>query len=548
VDQPLHVVRNSRVHPQTHPLSLPAPTAALSEGVTVDVVVLSDDIALYQATQDAVGERNPVWRARTAAESVDLLMTGRCGVLMIDMGAVSTQPASLVEQIADQFPDVVVVVAGRRDDEALLVQLVSNGLIYRFMHKPLSPKRAGMFLNAAMRAHVARRGSHGGTLQLSRLGTLRGRLDARKWLFVGGGLALFVAALAAGLAARYERPQARPSIPVELRQAAAPAEGPLADPVLSGARAARAAGRYEAPVGRNALDLYAAVLLARPDNAEAKSGLAATTALLVERANRAAISGDAAEARRLAERVLAVSADHAGAASLLARLDAPRMPLRSSAPPTSEPPSAAEPAPPEPAPVLPASPEPRVAAALPAPAKVPTPVGPARVAPSSRAARVMPDPLTPRIITPPPAPRPAPRAGRSRVYGAPISSGHAVAGLAPTDPDPAPAASTVLPPDPADSGADPGIAARDLTALETPEPAYPPEAFRNAVEGWIEVEFTVNERGATGDIVVVGAEPRGVFDAAATGAVASWRYRPRIVNGQPVAERTSVTLRFSVED
>jgi len=106
----------------------------------------------------------------------------------------------------------------------------------------------------------------------------------------------------------------------------------------------------------------------------------------------------------------------------------------------------------------------------------------------------------------------------------------------------------MLPPNLADAGADPGLTARDLEPLATPEPVYPPEAFRAGIEGWVEVEYTVNERGNTGDIVVVAAEPSGVFDAAATGAVAAWRYRPRIVNGQPVAQRTSVTLRFSVED
>jgi protein TonB len=99
-----------------------------------------------------------------------------------------------------------------------------------------------------------------------------------------------------------------------------------------------------------------------------------------------------------------------------------------------------------------------------------------------------------------------------------------------------------------DSDSGPAVPARDLEALVTPEPVYPPEAFRNRVEGWAEIEFTVDERGATGDIVVVAAEPSGVFDAAATEAVAAWRYLPRVVNGQPVAQRTSVTLRFSVED
>ncbi len=522
----------------------------------VDVVVLSDDLALYQATRDAVGERNPVWRARTAAESVDLLLTGRCGVLLLDMGAVSTQPASLVEQIVDQFPDVVVVVAGRRDDEALLEQLIRDGLIYRFMHKPLSPKRAGMFLHAAMRANVARRGSRGGALRLRRVGTLRARLDLRKWLFVGGGLALFVAALAAVLVARHERPAARPSIPAVSRPVAMPAAGPLADPVLSAARAARAAGRLESPAGRNALDLYAAVLLVRPDNAEAQAGLAATTALLVERADDAATSGNAIEARRLAARVLAASADHAGARELLARLEAPRTPLPSSALPAPAP----EPNPPTPAQVSRPTAEPATArlaapiAAAPrdtAPPNHPVaaaPASPARARPTPRTARVMPDPLTPRFVAPPPAPRPAPRAGRPRVYGAPISSGLAVAGLAAAEPDPTPTVVPTLPPNLADSGIEPGVMARDLEPLATPEPAYPPEALRDAVEGWVEVEFTVSERGTTGDIVIVAAEPRGVFDAAATGAVAAWLYRSRIVNGQPVAQRTSVTLRFSVED
>ena len=123
-----------------------------------------------------------------------------------------------------------------------------------------------------------------------------------------------------------------------------------------------------------------------------------------------------------------------------------------------------------------------------------------------------------------------------------------VAGVAASDLAPSPALSTATSIESAESGSAPAVPARDLEAVATPEPVYPPEAFRNRVEGWAEVEFTVNERGATGDIVVVAAEPRGVFDAAATDAVAAWRYLPRVVNGQPVPQRTSVTLRFNVED
>jgi protein TonB len=95
---------------------------------------------------------------------------------------------------------------------------------------------------------------------------------------------------------------------------------------------------------------------------------------------------------------------------------------------------------------------------------------------------------------------------------------------------------------------EPGVLQRDLEPVATPDPVYPPAAFRQGVGGWVEVEYTVNERGATMDVAVVAAEPRGVFDEAAVTAVAGWKYRPRVVNGRPVAQRTSVTLQFNVED
>ena len=96
----------------------PLPPRSPPEAVLVDVVVLTADPELFQAARDAVGERNPVWRARSSDEAADLLITGRCGVLLIDMAAVSTRADTLIQQIVEQFPDVVVCVAGTRGRRA----------------------------------------------------------------------------------------------------------------------------------------------------------------------------------------------------------------------------------------------------------------------------------------------------------------------------------------------------------------------------------------------------------------------------------------------
>ena len=541
------VLRNPQVHASTRQIpSLPAaatPAGTTVPGLLVDVVVLTGDLALFEASRHAVGDRNPSWRAPTAEDAVDLLLAGRCGVLLIDMATVTAQPATLVEQIVQQFPDVVVVVAGRREDEPVLAGLVSDGLVYRFMHKPLSPKRAGMFLAAAIRAHVERREGRAGEQGLPLVRELHSRVDPRKWMFVGAGMLLFLVVLAGVLLTRYGPPQQAGNVagPVRVVTSAAP----LADPVLSRARAALAAGRYESPPGRNALDLFAAVLLTRPDDTEARQGLRATAAKLVETAERAAVDGDVDEARRIAERVLKADPRHAGARSLLATLAMPPAPATRPAAAATErlpPIPLVPPAPVEIDPALLRGPVTK----LPDPSQeAPTPA----VAPVAPVAmpRVQADPLAPLVVggALPTSPTQRPRLAARRDDSIPVAPAHATAGLA-------------KPPVPAVAGSAPRVVPvmtqlprveqRDLEALATPPPLYPPAAFRQRVEGWVEVEFTVDERGGTRDVTVVAAEPHGTFDAAATAAVSAWSYRPRIVNGQAVAQRTSVTLQFNVED
>ena len=537
MDRERRLVRNSKVHDQAAQLPSPTSSPARDSAVMVDVVVLSGDLSLFEAIRHAVGERNPVWRARSAEESVELLLTGRCGVLLIDMAAVSTQPATLIEQIGEQFPDLVVVVAGRRDDETLLARLISDGLVYRFMHKPLSPKRAGMFLNAAIRSHVERREGRSLAPLLPLMGGLRTRIELRKWLFVTVGLALFLVLLAALLLddRRAARPASAPVAAAPSRPAAPPR--PIADPVLSGARAALAAGRYEAPAGRNALDLYAAVLLARPAHPEARAGLDETTARLVAMATSEAQAGDIDEARRLVARVLAVDPGHASARALQGRLESPPAPAPAQAAAVT---SAAPAVVPDTA--LPAAPP--VPAAQPA-AIVTAPVAKPRID-RATPVRVMPDPLTPRFVAPAAAQSSSATSNRgsNRTFGPPIASGHPTAGYAKSLPAPEPIAQPepVMPID-----ASGPLPDRDLEQLTATEPVYPPEALRDRVEGWVEVDFTVTEAGVVGEIEIVAAEPRGVFEAAATAAIGEWRFQPRVVNGRPVPQRSSVTLRFNVE-
>jgi len=517
-------------------------TEARDQAVLVDVVVLSTDMLLFDAIRAAIGERNPVWRARSAEESVDMLLTGRCGVLLIDLAAVSTQPATLVQQIGEQFPDVVIVAAGRREDEALLAQLISEGLVYRFMHKPLSAKRAGMFLHAATRCHVERRDSRTTKPLLQLTGVLPARTDQRKWLFVAVGVALFAGLIGLLPGGRVDR-AASPAAVTPVRSATAVGARPLADPVLSRARAAFQAGRYESPAGRNALDLYAAVLLADQSQPEARDGLDQTVAKVVAQARTAAASGEQAEAQRLLERLQAAAPGNA-ATHRLATLLAPR-PATAVPVPSRLPVELAEH---QRNPVT-------LAATRPSLPPVTAPVtGPATpVVPPSPASRttIVSDPLAPRYSNAGQLSSAAAAAARQRngtlIPGAPVrrlpTAGYVRDSYReppvakPAAPEVAHAGAFAAPAQPADS----------MGRIVATDPVYPASARQGHVEGWVELMFTITETGSVRDVEVVNAEPRGIFESAATQAVSSWRYRPRLANGQPVPHRSTVTLRFNLD-
>ncbi len=55
-------------------------------------------------------------------------------------------------------------------------------------------------------------------------------------------------------------------------------------------------------------------------------------------------------------------------------------------------------------------------------------------------------------------------------------------------------------------------------------PVYPADARRRHIEGYADVEFTVNALGAVEGAHVTASQPKGTFDAAAVAAVSRWRF------------------------
>jgi periplasmic protein TonB len=75
-------------------------------------------------------------------------------------------------------------------------------------------------------------------------------------------------------------------------------------------------------------------------------------------------------------------------------------------------------------------------------------------------------------------------------------------------------------------------------------PAYPPEAGRARIEGTVVLLAVIGKDGTVQDVRVESGLP--ILAQAAIDAVKQWRYRPYLLNGEPVEIDSRITINFTL--
>ena len=86
-----------------------------------------------------------------------------------------------------------------------------------------------------------------------------------------------------------------------------------------------------------------------------------------------------------------------------------------------------------------------------------------------------------------------------------------------------------------------------LTTLTRIPPVYPVQAQKRGIEGWVKVAFIVDETGRVGDITILDAKPKDLFDQSVERCVRAWRFNPGTVEGIPVKAKVEAVIDFKLE-
>lgn len=543
--------------------------ALTAEGHLPSLLILSRDPALIDTVRKAAPTGMAIRDAASVDDIADRMSASEPGVLLVDSSGAS-DIAAMLAQLTQHFPEMVAVVAGKREDSGALLRLTAEGRVFRFLLTPLSHGQTRLALKAAAAQHIDLKASG------QRRTAWVPDEPKRNYVATYGALAAGLLIVIAGVWFGVNRMTREPATPTAER---APTQSPAplpqrVDPVsaeLALAKEAFDAGRYLQPRGESALDFYRSALALDPNSEQAKAGVRGVAEKILAQAEAALTAERVEEAVRNVETARDIDPTHPRLAFLDVQIGRERERMKLTQARGVDQRIRAL--------VAQAAEHVRSGRLL-APA-----AGNARA--SLVEARKL-DPTDPNVaqgireltasLTN--EAREALTAGKLKdaevFVDAARQLGAAGAALATVERQLADARKA--PPTPvADAPPKPAAVAEPVaTSVQPPVTApidrevpqtkqvvstgpvqaasmprtkevaaqYPRQALLSAIEGWVELEFTISPEGVPTDIAVKASQPRRTFDRAAVEALRQWRFQPIVRDGAPVAQPAVLRMTF----
>jgi len=269
--------------------------------------VLSADRTLVDLLRDSLAGMLRVWRADDEIHAEELIVTASNAVFLVEASLADCDTRALVKRVHQKYPDLAIIVAGRRDDEELFAPIVSSGVVFRSLPNPASAESVRSLVDGTQRPSrrktdlptaAARKALSavvaGARLAVRLLKLTLPRISVdREWVRRWSRRCLQLVALLLTVwalvqwkpwnyvAELFATQEPAPAVPVDTG-----IDSKLRE-LLADAGIALARDRLVDPPGQNALEWYRAALALDPDNDLAQRGIDIVADKLLAEAERA---------------------------------------------------------------------------------------------------------------------------------------------------------------------------------------------------------------------------------------------------------------------
>ena len=124
-----------------------------SAAAPVAVAAITQDRALIGLLRSVIDPTNDLILVSSESELTPHLNSRRISVALLDSMFIEGDLGAMAERLRETWPDLVLVVVGTAEEQTKVAAQITSGVVYRFLHRPVSAPRVRLFVEAALRRH-----------------------------------------------------------------------------------------------------------------------------------------------------------------------------------------------------------------------------------------------------------------------------------------------------------------------------------------------------------------------------------------------------------
>jgi TonB family protein len=119
----------------------------------IAIAALTQDRALIGLLRSTIDPTHDLILVTSEAELTPHLNSRRVSACLLDSMFIEGDLGVMAERLRGTWSDLVLVVVGTAEEQSKVASQITSGVVYRFLHRPVSAPRVRLFVEAALRRH-----------------------------------------------------------------------------------------------------------------------------------------------------------------------------------------------------------------------------------------------------------------------------------------------------------------------------------------------------------------------------------------------------------
>jgi serine/threonine-protein kinase len=133
---------------KTAPIDLP-------QKMTAGVLVIDNDQEIFRFTKELTGGRCPVCYASDLDTALGAMQAQEIAVVVADVEAGREDTTAMLKLLKQENPQILTIVLTNASDSELVIHLINEAQIFRFLNKPVNVKLLKQHVEAALARYLA---------------------------------------------------------------------------------------------------------------------------------------------------------------------------------------------------------------------------------------------------------------------------------------------------------------------------------------------------------------------------------------------------------